>query len=152
MEKIQSKKRDEYIKEFNKRNWEDFRASHQRFDYLLVSFDGAGIYLSLELIKFLYDHGKAIDVSLKIYGMCFAISIIFNFLTQLCSFNTFHNLAMMEQAIAFEDENKDEELELEKYNEKIKSYNFLGSLCMLISIILMIIGTVGLMTFMCTKF
>ncbi|MEO7978753.1 hypothetical protein [Flavobacterium sp.] len=146
------RKKEEYIKEFNKRNADDFRASHQRFDYLLVTFDGAGIYLSLELIKFLYEHDKPIDVSLKIFGMCFAISIIFNFLSQFCSFNVFHNLAMMEQAIAFKGENEDEELDIEKYNEKIKTYNFFGSLGMWISMILMIIGTVGLMTFMCTKF
>ncbi|MDR6761849.1 hypothetical protein J2Y38_002058 [Flavobacterium sp. 2755] len=152
MEENKLTKREEYIKEFNKRNWDDFRASHQRFDYLLVTFDGAGIYLSLELMKFLSENGKSIDVSLKVFGMCFAISIMFNFLTQFCSFNVFHNLAMMEQAIAFTDESKDEEIDLEKYNKKIKTYNFYSSLCMLISIILMIIGTIGLMTFMCIQF
>ena len=41
----------EYIKETYKRSWEDFRTSHQRFDYLLVTVDGAGVYLSLELMK-----------------------------------------------------------------------------------------------------
>ncbi|MEO8238339.1 MAG: hypothetical protein ABI576_09530 [Flavobacterium sp.] len=152
MKEIQSKKSEKYIKEFNKRNWDDFRASHQRFDYLLVTFDGAGIYLSLELIKFLYEHDKPIDASLKVFGMCFAVSIIFNFLSQFCSFNVFHNAAMMEQVIAFKDEDNDEELDIEIYNKKIKVYNFYGSLCMWISMILMITGTVGLMAFMCAKF
>lgn len=152
MEENKSTRKDEYIKEFNKRNWDDFRASHQRFDYLLVTFDGAGIYLSLELMKFLSDKNEPIEVSLKFFGICFAISIMFNFLTQFCSFNVFHNLAMMEQAIAFVDESKDEEIDLEKYNKKIKTYNFYSSLFMFTSIILMIIGTVGLMFFMCIHF
>ncbi|RKR08838.1 hypothetical protein C8C83_0431 [Flavobacterium sp. 90] len=147
MEEKQSKKKEDYIKELYKRTWEDLRTTHQRFDYLLITIDGAGIYLSLELMKFLYEHHKPINVSLKAFGMCLAISIIFNFISQFCSFNICRNVLKIEEDLAFY-----EEPEIKKYNEKVQIFTFFASFSMLISMILMIIGVIGLIIFLYKNF
>lgn len=147
MEEIQSKKKEEYIKEVNKRTWDDLRTTHQRFDYLLITVDGAGIYLSLELMKFLYEHHKPIGVPLKAFGMCLVISIIFNFLSQFYSFNVCHNILKIEQDLALY-----EGPEIKKYNKKVQIYSFLASFSMWISMILMIIGVIGLTIFLYCNF
>ena len=147
MEETQSKKREEYIKEVNKRTWDDLRTTHQRFDYLLITVDGAWIYLSLELMKFLYEDHKPIGVPLKAFGMCLVISIIFNFLSQFYSFNVYHNILKIEQDLALYEEPK-----IKKYNKKVQIYSFLASFSMWISMILMIIGVIGLMIFLYRNF
>lgn len=147
MEETQSKKREEYLKEVNKRTWDDLQTTHQRFDYLLITVDGAGIYLSLELMKFLYEHHKPIGVPLKAFGMCLVISIIFNFLSQFYSFNVCRNFLKIEEDHALYGEP-----EIEKYNKKGRIYSFLASSSMWISMILMIIGVIGLMIFLYRNF
>jgi hypothetical protein len=147
MEENQNNRKEEYIKEVNRRTWDDLRTTHQRFDYLLVTVDGAGIYLSLELMKFLYDHSKPIEISLKVFGMCLTVSIIFNLISQFCSFNVCQNILMIEQRkILYEDS------EINYYNKKAQNYKFFASLCMWVSLILMFVGVIGLIFFLYRNF
>ncbi|KRD06357.1 hypothetical protein ASE21_19510 [Flavobacterium sp. Root901] len=144
--KIESNNEEEYIKNFYKRTWDDHRATIQRFDYLLVTVDGAGIYLVLELMKFLFEQKIPITSSLKICGISFALSIILNLLSQFYSFNVCDNVLKIEKNIIFLEES------LEKYNKKIKIYTLLASSSMWISLILMILGVVGLIVFLYNNF
>lgn len=147
MEEIQLKKAEEYYKELYKRTWEDLRITHQRFDYLLITFDGAGIYFSLELMKFLYEHHKHIDISLKAFGMCLTISIVLNFISQSCSYNLCQNILYIERDLSLEEEPK-----IEKYESKVETYHNFAALFMWISVILMIVGVIGLMRYLYINF
>jgi hypothetical protein len=137
----------EYIKEIYKRSREDHGTSHKRFDYLIVTVCGAGIYLTLELMKFLYEQKLPITISLKLSGLFLAISIIFNFLSQFFTFNVFNNVLKMEQIEAL-----DLPIDIKTVAAKIKKYDLLAKLFMLPSILLMISGIVGIMLFLFITF
>src|SRR6476620_2310226 len=138
-EKKLSNKAIEYINETYKRSWEDYRATHKRFDYLLITVDGAGVYLSLELMKYIADKGLDIPLIIKLSGVFLAMSIILNFLAQFFTFNVFHNVLKIEQAVAM-----DKPGGIEKFQKKISRYNFLSALLMWLSILSMIVVVIGL--------
>jgi hypothetical protein len=57
--------------------------SIQRMDLLIISISGAGVYVILEVLKFGYDKNLNNPSVLKIAGVLFIISIIFNLSSQL---------------------------------------------------------------------
>ena len=128
-------KANEYIKELYKRSREDHGTSHKRFDYLIVTVCGAGIYIALELMKFLYEQKLAITISLKLSGLFLAISLIFNFISQFFTFNVFNSVLKMEQIEAL-----DLPIDIKTVAVKIKTYDLLARLFILLSILLMILG------------
>jgi hypothetical protein len=137
----------EYIKETYKRSWEDHGTSQKRFDYLIVTVSGTGIYLSLELMKFLYENKLPITASLKLSGIFLAISIILNFFAQFFTFNVFNSVLKLEQIDAL-DLKKDKSIVL----KRIRIYNQLGQIFMFLSILFMMIGIVGLIIFLFKSF
>lgn len=144
---LSEQKAEEYIKETYKRSWEDYRLTSQRFDYLLITVDGAGVYLCLELIKFFLEKGLCISTSLKLAGIFFAVSIIFNFLSQFCGFNVHHNVLKIEQTVAL-----DKPGGIELFKKKIKIYYFFNASFMWISMLLMIVAFIVLTNLLYTSF
>ncbi len=142
-----TEKAKKYVEETYKRTWEDHKTSHQRFDYLIVTVDGAGIYLSLELMKFLYENCMQITMTLKLSGIFLAFSIIFNFLSQFCTFNVFNNILKIEQAVAL-----DKPDDINPSTKKGNRYHKLASLFMWLSICLMVAGFIGLIKFLWITF
>ncbi|WP_269241357.1 hypothetical protein [Flavobacterium limnophilum] len=145
-EKI-AEKANEYIKELYKRSREDHGTSQKRFDYLIVTVCGAGIYIVLELMKFLYEQKLTITTSLKLSGLFLATSLIFNFTSQFFTFNVFNSVLKMEQIEAL-----DLPIDIKTVAVKIKKYDLLARLFILLSILLMILGIIGIIAFLFITF
>jgi hypothetical protein len=72
----------DYIKEHRKNSFTQWAYSIQRIDLLIVSISGAGIYLSLETLKYSIEHHYCNNILLKICGAVFVSALIINFISQ----------------------------------------------------------------------
>ena len=140
-------KADQYVADTYRRTWEDLRTTNARFDYLIIVVDGAGVYLTLELMKFLMEGKIAIPMCIKVYGICLASSILFNITALFCNFNVSINILKTEQAVALGTTDH-----LPKYQKKVKVYSFLNAKFMYACILSMLAGIVGLMHFFFVAF
>ena len=72
----------DYYKEHRKNSFTQWAYSIQRIDLLIVSISGAGIYVSLESLKFSLEHHTCNNILLKICGVIFVLALIANFISQ----------------------------------------------------------------------
>jgi len=137
----------EYVKDLSNRNWDFYKLASQRLDYLVVSVSGAGIYICLELMKYLNDNGICITNCIKLSGLSFAVAIILNFCSQFFVFNAYHNLLKIEQIhkLSLEDDAK-------WCFVKFGRYSKLASISIFASIGFMFIGIIGLIYALYTTF
>jgi len=140
-------KAESFLNETFKRSLEDYRSSHSRMNSLMVTVDSAGIYLVLELMKYLKDGKLPICYELKLIGLGFVISLLANFLSQFCMFNVGHNILKIEQKFVL---NKGEGIENEEI--KMRVYQVLANVTMWISIFMMFAAIIGIATFMFNSF
>ena len=137
----------EYLKEINKLNREEFSSSHKRFDYLLVTVDGAGLYLCLELLKYFVENEIPVGPPLKFAGFFFSVSILLNLVSQFCTFNVYNNILHIERSIAF-----DETKNLKLYEKRMKLYQLHASATMWTCTALMIAAFITLSYFIYKSF
>lgn len=140
-------KAESFLQETFKRSLEDYRSSHSRMNSLMITVDGAGIYLVLELMKYLKDGKLLIDYELKLIGLGFVISLLTNFLSQFCMFNVGHNILKMEQKFVI---NQTDNIENEE--TKMRVYQVCANAMMWISILMMFAAIIGIATFMFNNF
>lgn len=75
-------------KERQKIVWQNMFYSIQRIDLLIISVSGAGIYLCLESLKFMYSNKLPVNYSLKVAAGLFVLSIVANFISQFLSYHS----------------------------------------------------------------
>lgn len=71
--------------------WQSLFYSAQRIDTLIMTISGAGIYVSLESMKYMNTNKIEIPTLLKAAGFGFVIAIFLNFISQYCSYKTHSN-------------------------------------------------------------
>lgn len=87
-------------------SWEGMFYSIQRIDLLIVAFCGGGIYVCLELIKFLTENDIAIHWLIKLSGGLFLIALIANLIGQIFGQKANENDFLMCEAQLDGDEEK----------------------------------------------
>lgn len=105
------RKRDE-LKERQKIVWQNMFYSIQRIDILIISVSGAGIYLCLEALKFMYQNKLPIHWALKWSAGFFVFAIVINFISQYLSYKT-NYYDYLCCTINLKEKPTDEDLELE---------------------------------------
>ena len=129
-----------YFRDRQKLSWEGIFYSVQRIDLLIVSICSAGIYVSLETLKFLSTNNQEISYILKISGLLFVLGVISNFISQFCGLKTNEKDYLMCQVkIDCEDleeteNDKKEFLEYELASKKFSNWtrylNYTSLICM----------------------
>ncbi len=72
----------EFLKDGKKNAYSGWFYAIQRIDLLIISISGAGVYVTLEALKYAYDKKFTNLLFLKISGILFVAAIIVNFLSQ----------------------------------------------------------------------
>lgn len=109
----------ERIKERQKQSYQNMFYSLQRIDILIISISGAGIYVCLETVKYLYDKELYEGILLiKYSGGFFILSIIVNFLSQWFGFKTNEQDYLMCEA----EINKQDQTIIDGYNKSSDSF------------------------------
>lgn len=62
------------------------RTSQKQMDILVISISGAGVYVCLEVIKFIHEQGLEPNMLPKVAGMIFILAVLINFLSHAFSF------------------------------------------------------------------
>lgn len=110
-------------KERKKIVWQNMFYSIQRIDLLIISVSGAGIYLCLESLKFMYSNKLPINCSLKVSAGFFVFSIATNFISQFISYqsNRYDYLNCSENEKDVQDDDSKRKAIL--YDDKSETYN-----------------------------
>ena len=116
--------------------------SVQRFDILIVTVSGAGLYVVFEILKYLKTNTIEWDtIWLKIAGLSFTASVILNFVSQWSCFNATKNEERwVNREIQKESGAKVDESETKKLDKRVRSFNKLTSILNICSGILLFIG------------
>lgn len=126
----------EKIKERKKQAWDNMIYSVQRFDLLIISTCAAGVYASLEIIKFNFvQHITSYLFLIKISGFFFLLGVVLNFLSQHYGLKANkYDYLMCETKIELAENNNNEILaktledEVEKYDNLSEEYSNLTDL------------------------
>gem|GEM_PF-3069179 len=142
--------------ERHKRVWDALFYSHQRMDILIISISGAGIYTSLETIKYLNDKHLSINGSLKLGAIAFLLAIISNFIAQKISSHIYmFDYEIYDIDIVCDEEGIDKKQykkRIKKLNKKSKRKDKENKAFNRISIVLMFAGLILLTNFFATTF
>ncbi|MDI9257272.1 hypothetical protein [Flavobacterium sedimenticola] len=142
--------------ERHKRVWEALFYAHQRMDILIITISGAGIYVSLEAMKYFHEKNIEILPSLKIGSIFFVVSIIFNFIAQKLSSKVhFYDYQIYDIEVTCEvkciDSNEYKKI-LKKLNKKSKRTDKENKAFNRLSIVSMFLGLIYLIYFFVTTF
>jgi hypothetical protein len=129
--------------------------STQRIDLLIISVSGAGIYASIEFIKYInsityltFPLKSHYIMYFKITGLLFIASIATNFVSQLTSY--FANNKNLESVIheiqdsrSKSEDSKDlikkRRISAERYNDLTKKINLISPILMILGLVLMVV-------------
>lgn len=146
----------QYSLERHKRIWEALFYAHQRMDILIISISGGGIYVSLEVMKYLNEKGLCIDYLLKYSALSFVIAIITNFIAQKMSSNVYfsdYQISDIEVTCDEEQIDKNEhQIHIDKLDKKSKSFDFYNKIFNWSSICFMSLGLIFLIVFFLVTF
>ena len=128
------------FKERQKTVWQNMFYSIQRIDLLVISVSGAGIYLCLESLKFMYTNKLPINSSLKVSAGFFVFAIVTNFISQFLSYHSNMNdyLYCSENQKEVQDEDSKQKAIL--YDNKSETFNKWNNYFNYASAILMFVG------------
>ena len=139
------------FKERQKLSWEGMFYSLQRIDLLIVSICGAGIYVSLETIKYFSDKELEPHFLIKISGGLFLFGIIVNFLSQIFGYkaNEQDYLMCLSEVEAEEKGKKSKKLqvEIDNFDRKSEKFSKLTNYHNYISMGFMFLGLILIMIF-----
>ncbi|MBC7606166.1 MAG: hypothetical protein H7199_04315 [Burkholderiales bacterium] len=142
--------------ERHKRVWDSLIYSHQRMDVLIISISGAGIYTSLEAIKYLNNKHLVVNGCLKYGAIAFLFAIIANFIAQkLSSRVNMCDYQIYDIEVFCDEEGIDKsryQKQRKKLNKKSKRTDKQNKAFNRISIVLMFAGLIFLINFFATKF
>jgi hypothetical protein len=99
--------------------------SMQRIDLLIISVSGAGIYLCLEILKYIHDNKlSGHSCYFKFIGLLFMLSIILNFISQWGSYYANIYDSKSTKQVIYDAENDTDSKEIiAKYDLYAESYN-----------------------------
>ncbi|MFY0644993.1 MAG: hypothetical protein JXR19_11045 [Bacteroidia bacterium] len=131
-------------KDMKEKSFEGWFYSERRMDLILVSISGAGIYLSISVLKHAQELCCFNSLYIKLAGVFFAFAIIINFLSQWTS-STAHydDYLFWKYLLLYPTEaDRDEEVNdlLNKHFGRANLFNNLTLVLNIISTILMIAG------------
>lgn len=144
----------ERAKEISKTAWEGVIYSIQRMDLLVISISGAGIYICLESLKFLFEKGTCAcnckmhnPFGLKLSALFFTLSIIQNFISQWFAtkahFNKFQGADYVIEGIVSKLDNsrliRRHENRSNSYDAKARFFDNSSIITMMVALLLMII-------------
>lgn len=159
-EKEESKRNDYYVSELESyikilRANKDY--SMQRFDVLIISISGAGVYTSFEFMKFISTSTyfqmspdiQNLNIYYKITGVVFTLSIIANFFSQWTSYRSTSMGIEATKGLVFKikemdvDEKKTKKYQSlsDKLNKVTSILNFVTMFLMSLALVLMIFFT-----------
>ena len=124
----------------------------QRFDLLIISISGAGLYLIFELFKFIHMNKSGLTIQnsmwLKIAGIAFTLSIIVNFFSQWSGLkaNSFEERWVNRQ-ITIQTGGEVDEKEIKKMDKNSQRFTTITNVFNNVSTLLMIAGLVILASF-----
>ena len=125
-----------------------------RIDLLIISVSGAGIYICLEILKYLKENDMDTPtIIFKLIGVLLTFAIILNFLSQWFSYyaNTFNKKAT--DKVIYDTENgSDSKKEIHIIDGKVICYSKYVRVANLWSTILMLIGLLGIIACFCITF
>lgn len=131
------------IKERQKLSWQGMFYSIQRIDLLIISISGAGIYICLETLKYMFENNLNCDLIIKFSGLAFLVCIGVNFISQIYGSKTNHyDYLWCEEKLDCEDQppNDEQQTRIEYYDLKSEHYSKLTRRLTNWSIILMMSG------------
>jgi len=122
--------------------YDNMQYSIKKLDILLISISGAGIYVCLESIKFLHTEEIIIPIFLKLAGVVFTLTIIFNVLSQWFGYKANRFDYLMAKSQIEDDEKPSLKLKglIKKYDDLSDDYTKYTDVLNIISISLMLIG------------
>jgi hypothetical protein len=129
--------------------------SIQRIDLLIISVSSAGIYVSLEIMKYITESKlltliqiKDFNFGFKITGALFLLSIIINFISQWSAYRAnFYSLDSTKKKIEAKEYKVDNNEKTKELDALANTYNRTTAWTNQLSTILMIIGLALLMVF-----
>ena len=120
--------------------WQNMFYIIQRIELLVISVSGAGIYLCLESLKFMYSNKMPVNCSLKVSAGFFVFAIVTNFISQFLSYqaNRSDFLYCLENLKETQDEDSKRRAII--YDEKAETFNKLNDYFNYTSALFMFIG------------
>jgi len=134
--------------------------SIQRIDLLIISVCSAGIYLSLEIMKYITE-SKSLNIGqinflnfrFKITGALFLLSIIVNFISQWTAYKgNFYSLDSTKKKIESAEYKTDNSQKIKQIDSYANTYNEITNYTNLLSTILMLLGLLLMMIFIWNLF
>lgn len=154
---------EKYIKSLEK-HADNLRAnkfySMQRIDLLIISVSGAGIYGSMEIMKYVAGSKYLSCIQIqhfnnyfKIPGVLFILAIIINFISQwLAYYESAHGLQSTLDDIYAREHNVDKTNEIKASDARVAELNKLTKFTNHTSTVLMILGLIFMIAFICVIF
>ncbi len=128
------------FKERQKTVWQNMFYSIQRIDLLVISVSGAGIYLCLESLKFMYSNKLPINCSLKVSAGFFVFAIVTNFISQFLSYQSNMNDYLYCSESQKEVQDEDSKRKAILFDDKSETFNKWNNYFNYASAILMFVG------------
>lgn len=121
--------------------------SIRKIDNLLLSISSAGLYVILETFKYCLEQGLSNQFILKISGLAFVLSIVFNFLSQFSGkkaneFDTKYNYKSIDKlvySLKNDKEIRESDQKADDFSKLTNKYNY-GSLALLSLGLITLIG------------
>lgn len=118
----------------------------QRIDILIISISGAGVYLTLETLKYAFENNFDGYRSLKISGVSFVVAVTVNIISQFTgkksNVNDMHYCEAILEASVPPTEN--EESLINKYDKEAEKFSKGTEILNLFSFVFMLIGLISL--------
>lgn len=121
--------------------------SVQRFDVLLISVSGGGLYLSLETLKYVLENQYGPVWPVKLAGVMFVLAIILNLISQLTGKKAnFHDLIWTEEIVWGSNKRANKEL-IKKHDYKAEYFSVWTRSLNLTALASLLIGLASLMLY-----
>ncbi len=142
------------IKERQKLAWEGLFYSVQRIDLLIISLCSAGIYVSLETLKYLSKNNQENSFTLKVGGVFFLLGIIINFLSQTSGFNSNKQeyLKCLVEIDCFNTKSKESDKKIRKYDKAAEKFSDWTNYLNTASMIFMFAGLITITSYFLITF
>jgi len=139
----------EKIKNRQKLSWQGMFYTVQRLDLLIISISGAGIYVSLEALKFLKENKMETSYLIKVSGFILLLAIVLNFVSQILAYwSNYYDYLYCDEKLDKKPKNEDYKI----YEKKSDCYNLWNIRLNLASALAMFLGLISLLSFFIVTF
>jgi hypothetical protein len=128
----------------------------QRIDLLIIAISGAGIYLALEVLKFIVTFNKVFSntIYIKSGGVFFVLAIVINFISQYTGMlSNKHDMLWCEMKTDTGDSPNDEQLAAMTISDyKAEKYDCITTKLNITSMLVMFLGIASITYFFLSSF